>query len=506
MAPPVVALVLGATALAGRAAESIAEKKLAPADIVELEKLTVDERGLGRHYLYAAVPGFELLSPFSPAQTAACAQELQRQRALLSVFLPELVTPPYDAPQAIFLDDQPPAPGPGKILAGRSHLLTEGVQRQSLDAIRGVPAQAWANKNRPTGTSISWSRAVGPDREIFYTSVYGFNYVRQTGENAAAAADRGLGFIFPLAAFYEHRRPRWPVWLEDGIDGLGPRFLSEQTLQFFMLSRLSPPPAGFTPADLFSPDPRSRDPVAAETRRQAACVLVNWALVGDNSSTMLGADDSRRETFWRFANRATGEPVTEEMFNTYFGSSAWPEILAMWRRAADYQTHARVPQALGVYWPEHRPRFSPVAVRPATRAELVRIKSEYEWRIGREFANAAPDLARQCLDQAGRRLRWTYAAGEREPQFLAVLALFEADAGSAADARTYLEAAVAAKVVRPQLYLQQANFRLEDEKAKLSAPNEKLSLAQARHILEPLAVARSQRPALPDVFRQMTSV
>ncbi len=475
-----------------------------PSAAIELEKMTVEERGLGRAYFFAAVQGFELLSPFSKAQTEAYARELQRQQAMLSAFIPELAVSPYDAPQAIFMDDQPPAPTGNVPIEGRSHMRAEGVLVQSLAAIRGVPSKPWKGQITPSRAIISWSRALAPDGLIIYTSVYGFDYVRQTG-NGVSSADRGLSFIFPLPVAYAHRRPNWPAWLEAGIDALVPRFYSAQTLQFFLPAGLKPPPLGLEIEDVFAVGHDDAGRPAREVLRQAAEIFVGWALCGDDNMVMRGSDE-RRDAFWRFARRACTERVTETMFVEHFGADAWSNMMRWWIRNTAPTARKRSGMVnFGTYWPEKNPAFPPVPVRPATRAELVRVKSEYEWRIGRDLADTLPDLSRQCLDQAGRRLRWAYNAGEREPRFLAVLALYEADAGSPADARARVEEAVATGVVRPQLYLQQARHRHADEQAKLAGPDKKLTAEQVRHVLQPLLVARSQRPRLVEVYGEMTS-
>lgn len=133
-------------------------------------------------------------------------------------------------------------------------------------------------------------------------------------------------------------------------------------------------------------------------------------------------------------------------------------------------------------------------------------ESEYEWRIGREFAAALPELERQCLDQAGRRLRQAYADGEREARFLAVLALFEADAGAPEEARRRIDEAAATGVVRPRLYYQQARGRYLEEKAKLASADAKFSLEQTRWMLAPLEIARQQRPALNEVYQALVEL
>lgn len=492
---------LAAVAVIGRAATPTP-----PTDIVELEKLRVDERGLGRPYLYVAVPGFELLSPFGESLTRAYALELQRQRVLLSRFIPDLATSNYDTPQAILVDDQPPVVGHDNLLIGRSYALPEGVVRQSLNAIRGVPVDQKARAAAGGRATITWSRALSADSVVSYTSIFGYDYARQSGAGQVVAAPGGLSHVFPLASLYEHRRPRWPSWLEDALADLGPRFFSAQTLQFFMFVKLTPPPPDLKIESVFAPH-RGDDPIDLQrARRQAAAVLVNWALVGSTSDAGMTEGSPHQGAFWRFANQAGREPVTEEMFARYFGEGAWETVRREWSKGAADQARTRTAQSLGTYWPQVQPAFPTPVVRRATRAELVRVKSEYEWRIGREFAAAAPELARQCLDQAGRRLRQAYADGERDPQFLAVFALFEADAGKPEDARRLIDEAAATGVIRPRVYFHQARFRYLDEAAQLAGPDGKFSLDQARRILAPLERTFAQRPALGEAYRAAAEV
>jgi hypothetical protein len=474
--------------------------RTAAQDVVELERLRIDERGLGRPYLHVTVPGFELFSPFGEQLTRAYALELQRQQALLSVFLPEITTSHYDLPQTILIDDQPPVFGQDKLLVGRSYALPEGVVRQSLNAIRGVPVDKKARVPAGARATLYWSRAVSADSVVSYTSIYGSDYIRQSGKDQLMAAERGLTHVFPLSSLYEHRRPRWPEWVEDGIDALGARFYSEQTLQFFMLVKLAPPPSDLKVEAVLGPRRGEDDAENARLRRQGAAVFIHWALLGTDGTGMVD-DHAHRPAFWRFAADATRQPVTEELFVRHFGASAWDAVLEMWTRCAAYQTRGRVPETLGTYWPQTKPTFPEPVIRRATRAELVRVKSEYEWRLGREFASAAPELARQCLDQAGRRLRQAYVDGERDPRFLAVLALFEADGGTPTEARKLVEESAATGVARPRVYFHQARFRFLDEAAKLARPDDRFTLEQARHILAPLETAMAQRPALAEVYR-----
>ena len=467
--------------------------------------LRVDERGLGRPYFYAEVAGFEVLSPFSEKQTQAYLHELQRQREMLTYFIPEADRRRSDGAQAIVLDDQPTPASASSLLIGRSQVaMPESIVRMSVNAMRGTPPDELVRIPGAGRPGISWACAVAPDNLVFYTNIFGFDYARQSRTSGVESASRGLSHVFPLAAVYQQRRPRWPAWVETGLDLFGARFYAEQTLQVFTLIKLSVPPIDLSIEHAFAAD-RPDDPAdVRQLRAQAACMLATWALAGSRGVDS-GEGEARRQAFWRLAARTCYEPLTESLFVEHFGENAWSELRRAWTLTAASQSRAKGPASWAIYWPERQPMFPAVPVRRATRAELVRIKSEYEWCIGREFARAAPELAAQCLDQAGRRLRMAYADGERDARFLALLALYEVDVNLSADARRLVDEAVAAKTLRPRVYYHQARFREADERAKLESGN-KLSAEQVRWVVEPLDHARVLRPALGEVYQLMTEL
>jgi hypothetical protein len=196
------------------------------------------------------------------------------------------------------------------------------------------------------------------------------------------------------------------------------------------------------------------------------------------------------------------------MFADCFGPAGWKQLQKYWddHRPTSGSTLSGELFASQTFLPPTKPLILEPQVHVATRAEAVRIRSEYEWRIAREFGVADPELARQCLDQAGRRLHKAYNEGERDPRFLAVLALYECDAGAPTAARQYVDEAAATRVVRPSLYYEQARFRYAEERAKLAAPDGKLDAEQTRRVLEPLETARAQKPALDEVYQLTTEI
>jgi hypothetical protein len=234
-------------------------------------------------------------------------------------------------------------------------------------------------------------------------------------------------------------------------------------------------------------------PEEAVLHRDLAQVFMTWALLDEKPA--------RAAAFWKFVDRATRAPVTSALLAECFGPEGWPEFV---RYCAKHSLLRGGDLEERFFRLKKPPVVTAPLIRPATRAESVRIRSEYEWRIGREFSAAAPELAAQCFNQAGRRLRKAYADGERDPQFLATLAMFEADAGNAADAPALLEAAAATHVVRPWLYTVpgRASWLL----ARNSRRRRQSSPRSRRAILEPLLIARGQQPVLAEIYHLTAEV
>lgn len=132
----------------------------------------------------------------------------------------------------------------------------------------------------------------------------------------------------------------------------------------------------------------------------------------------------------------------------------------------------------------------PLVLRDATQSEVGRIKGE------------ALALASHHV-KAKAELIAPYIRGEREPLLLAALGLYDRAHGDEVRGRTFIEAAAAAKVTRPRLYLELARYRYADALAKPGA-GENFSAEQVSAILAPLLIARVQPPSMPEVYEVMT--
>ncbi len=188
--------------------------------------------------------------------------------------------------------------------------------------------------------------------------------------------------------------------------------------------------------------------------------------------------------FVAFITRSAREPVTEPMFKDCFGIG-YKDMLLEVRGYIEFTNY----KSLG--WSSKKGEGlsagGPLVLRDATESEVGRIKGEALLLAGH-------------ADPARAALITPYTRGERDPRLLAALGLYEREAGNADRAKKFLEAATAAKVVRPLAYLELARLRSEAALAAPGAPEGKFSPAQTAGIVAPLFIARLQPPPMPELY------
>lgn len=235
----------------------------------------------------------------------------------------------------------------------------------------------------------------------------------------------------------------------------------------------------FSMPELFSSDLHTFPGTARAAqlvRWQKQChAFVHWGLFGD-----YGRNEKQ---FLAFMKRLQAEPLTEHLFQECFGMN-YAGGLATLRNHIE-MTRVKV---VGVKADpgQKLPPAPSVEVREATPLEVARLKSiAYT-------AGGQPEKAREELVLAYRR-------GERDPLLFAELGLAELAAGDTGRARKFLEAAAAGKAVNPRAHVELARLRLAEAQAKPEAGS-KLSSAQVARVIEPLRLARSQPPPLPETY------
>jgi hypothetical protein len=460
-------------------------------EIEVLDAFRVEETNLARRLQYCEVSGFQILSVFTPEQTRKIASAIQKQDAILSLIVPRILRAPADRlPDTIFMDEQEPLSSNPRLERGiiriSRNVSTDGpgVVGMSIGAMRGKAGPITGFRSPPSNfISTDEYDLQSSDHRTFYRNIWGIDneYHRfQLEENTA------LSNFFPHSSLVLGRVPRWPDWLEEQIGRLGIQGLFADCQFGPSEIRISPPqiavppPVSLTVESAFADD---------QLRRQTFIPLFMWwALIDGNSERVV--------SFWHFAEEASRSPPNGAMFGRCFGKEQWSQFINFWTIHWSKSSRSNIPSRR--FYTSKMPIFKEPIVRNATRAESVRIRSEYEWRMGRELSagNHAPLMAAECIEQAGRRLRYTYADGERDPQFLAVLALFECDAGTPAIAKQRILEAAATGVHRPQIYLELARIRLAEARATLNQSGERLPIEAIAGVLRALDIARKQHPAL----------
>ena len=227
----------------------------------------------------------------------------------------------------------------------------------------------------------------------------------------------------------------------------------------------------FPAAKLFAGLPKTGDTEERRRWRAQATLFVRWSIDPLNGD--------HREALWNLVANAGPGRVTEMQFRQYFGIG-----------------YTDLPQALGDYLsqairkpirlkPRTKPNFPVTKPRLATSAEIGRIKGDWERLEARNVKAQFPEYASRYLRQAENTLREIYNRGVRDPQFLAIIGLFDCDQGKDAEARPWLENAFAARVKRPRIYAELGSLRYGEKVAAL--PQGKLfNAAEVDNILEPI--------------------
>ncbi len=201
---------------------------------------------------------------------------------------------------------------------------------------------------------------------------------------------------------------------------------------------------------------------------------------------LYGRGKRYQKPFGTFLMRLGKEPLTEELFKECFKMDYKKMSLELrgYIDFTDYQHQEYVLKGAGLT------SGAPLGIRDATESEVGRIKGEALALAGHQA-------------KAKAELTAPYIRGEREPKLLAALGLYDRVNGEETRARKFIEAATAAKVVRPRAYLELARFRYADALAQPGA-GERFSPEQVAAITGPLLAARLQPPSLPEVYELMT--
>jgi hypothetical protein len=461
-------------------------------EVMSLPPLLVEERLRPLRWRYLQAPWLEVLSLCDDAVT----REFVRRAHELDQVLEQLLLPMRFRGTSSVRDIQ--------VLFNEdlSRAKSQEVMEEMLSRDNNEPPAESRLPGTAAGTLPPWQR-----RRVFFlpnlrlsdmdaTAI--FAAMRETDPNFAQftfVADR-------IRYLLERRVPALPDWFVVGTvrlyeqTQLGPDGITIEPMQWTSeaetraLASDENHPRTLWPMQHLLEVPRpaasaGESELALVWRAQCA-LFVRWA-VAENSG-------ARREALWTLVDRLEHEPLSDESFRSCFGGLSLADVRD---QLSDY-----LPQAVAQRLVLRAAKAGdPAELKPraATTVEIARIRGEWErMQIG-YVKQRFPELMEKYIGQARATLDNAYAAGERDPQLLAIIGLTECDAGNPAGARAYLEAAARASVVRPRVYMELARLRFTDQ-AAIAGDEGRFSPAQVALILEPLRQARAMQPPLVEAL------
>jgi hypothetical protein len=495
---------LPVVALAARAAAQDSTAQPVNDKPVEMPAYTVtDTRDLPppEKWNYTRIEGFEVLSNASEKGTLRLVKDFQRYSQAIGFVWPG-VQRPAAVPAMLIIcgrggkfDAFMPA---GERRADRAMASLSLRDREQAAIVIDYEAKV-INLVTPEGTAAVAATAGATDAD---------------GNSISALGDPGFAVDAYQQLYREYIRfllagvqPRSPAWFEEGIAQLFQRMEFDQTS--IIVGKLDDPNAisaaqaalndagtggiaaqedlTFNAAlarrgllkmeEIFAVTHDSdvaRNPLGSTWAKQSAA-FVHWGLYGDQGKN--------QKAFVTFIARLSREPLTEAMFKECFKQS-YKDMTMTLRSYVEF-TNYKV-AGLQTKKGEKLPEPPPITLREATEAEVGRIKGETLLLAGHKAAARLAMIA-------------PYIRGERDPQLVASIGLIERALGDDTKARKFLEAALAAKAVRPRAYLELARIRHADGLAKPLAEG-KLDTNQTAAVLTPLFVARTQPPPLPEIY------
>jgi len=209
-------------------------------------------------------------------------------------------------------------------------------------------------------------------------------------------------------------------------------------------------------------------------------LFVRWALSAGG--------DGGPERLQRLVKGATSARTTEEFFYSCFGMDYADALDAL----SDF-----LPRAVGrtLYVPPTAaPEILNFGLREATASEVRRIKGEWSRRVLGVIREDNPSLLPHFAGKVRASLDGALARGERDPDFLASLALFRIENGSPVDGVQLLEQYPGAPAARPMARLELAQRHLLDALARPTGTKGTLGDEQASALMREISASLRDAP------------
>ncbi len=499
---PLVALV--ALVLASPALNVWAQNNKPAVDdrVVELPKFVVtDSRELPppESWRYATIPGFEILSNASDKATQRLIRDFDEFRQALGYVWPV----PNRVSQNTTL-----------IICGR---------KGKFDGF--VPA---GKTSAEIATASLFLRQGNQASIIIDLEATTLNVLNVDGANdAATGTDSGLMSVEHDKQLYREyvrylmsqAEPRSPAWLEEGLSQIIMKMTWDK--RYIEFAKLEDPntvsaqagmiadmnaanaAAGGDGGDSFAlPGAPAEDrDFAAALRRQRLVDMEKFFAVAHNSPEatnplgnnrwakqayafvhmcLYGNRGKLQKPFATFLMRSAREPVSEALFKECFNMT-YKQMLMQIRSYCDFTVYEAKLLQSKKGGPDLIDRPKPLELRDATQSEVGRIKGE-AMALGGHTKTARAELIAP------------YQRGERDPNLLAALGLYEKKSGEPDRSRKFLEAAFAGKSKRTDACIELGRLRFADALAKPGAEGGRFSASQVAAVIDPLRLGRGQLP------------
>lgn len=450
-------------------------------EIVELPPFLVTPLvNLGTSWRHGTLDGYEVLSQCSDRETREIAWALWRGRQLV---LPPSMRPRFALPMTIVLFNQQGSAG--------GNLATLGLKRGA-----GEINRHWTNL----------SKRVLEDRESFALNLWpdSFTY--------------SAAFRFDLFTLLRRRTPAAPAWLNEGLFGgygvhregvywyessskkgvhvaawcsreeirTAVRVMMEEE-DIYKKRRWPRMPSQLVnylvdlPILFEGPPPAKHEP-AYDRWAATLALFVRWGTY-DCPQTQV-------DQFWRFAERACSEVVTEPMFKECFGGRSYAEV----RAELSWYLPIALTQ-MGEATAYDLPAMPKLRLEDATPIQIARVRGEWERMESVALAPRYPDLAKSFREQAARTLNQPKATVD--PRVQASLGLLALDAGDLVKAREHFEKAVAGKVPGSRPYSELARLKWTAARLDNTGTLPPAVLAEVTDLI--LAAERQPPPARVDL-------
>jgi hypothetical protein len=429
--------------------------------VIELPKFEVTDSRLlppQEKWLYAEIPGFEILSRISERESKRFVRDFLLLQSVITEIMPGLLRGQTPVPTLLILCG---ARGKGFDEFLPTELSDERYGTNSLffkSPERSAIVIDFALDELDVGAE---TRLEADPYRAFYAAYFRFLIRRQVGDKAPPWFEEGLVQLFAATEFDKKTITFAQIGDGFGAEKVGDfnRMLHQRAIMPF--------------AEMLAPQgPRNRSAFWA-----AQCyAFVHYCLYG------LGQKNQR--PFIEYVHRLAAEEPTEALFKECF-KKTYNQFAVELRGYINFTASKKI--EFRAKKGQSLPEPPAVALREAADADVGRIKGEV-LRLGGHGIDARNTLIAP------------YVRGERDPRLLAALGLDEKLAGNDDRARKFLEAAAGSKVVRARAYLELARLRLAEARSKLKPNETGLDPDQVSHVLTPLFTARQQPPPLADVY------